>query len=69
MSLREKIEEHLRSLPHWGENIEHRGTHLQWEDLRATDRDRRCMRTGLAIDRELAYEWLAETDGARRGPT
>jgi hypothetical protein len=52
------IEAYLRKQPGWREHPEHRGTYLQWEDLRATPNDwgRKSLTTDLAATRQLMYE-------------
>jgi hypothetical protein len=55
--LRVLIENYLRTCELWREHPEHAGTYMQWEDLRASERDRRTLATDLAALRQLAYEW------------
>src|SRR4051794_34718799 len=59
MSLVELIEDYLRQQPGWREHPEHRGTYMQWEDLRATSEvDALTTTTGIAAMRQIVYEGL-----------
>jgi hypothetical protein len=59
--LRLITEHHLRSLPQWREQVEHRHTWLQWEDLTAKPGER-FLPTDLAACRELSREASDDTN-------
>jgi hypothetical protein len=56
-SLRDLVDDYLRTCDGWREHPEHARTYMQWEDLRAEGLgDGETLPTDLAAIRQMAYE-------------